>query len=200
MAEVKGGWGRVVWMPTFEAEHYVRRSNQPNRPFVSVARNGELRLEVKEVIGVIAKTRTRESNGQLVLATGHSSADEALMLVREARRQGVEHIVLTHPLLEIIGMSIAQMQEAAKLGAFVEFVSNFARGPEAAARTREYADAIRKVGVRSSIVSSDLGQMGNPPHPDGLAAAAQALRRQGFTDQELDLLFKENPARLLGLR
>ena len=34
MAEVKGGWGRVVWMPTFDAEHSVRRSNQPARPFV----------------------------------------------------------------------------------------------------------------------------------------------------------------------
>jgi len=200
MAEVKGGWGRIVWMPTFDAEHYVRRSNQPSRPFVSVARNGELLPEVKEIISVIARTRTRDSHGPLVLATGHSSPEEALMLVREARRQGVEHIVLTHPMVEIVGMSIAQMQEAARLGAFVEFVSSFARGPEADTRTRDYAEAIRKVGVRSSIVSSDLGQMGNPLHPDGLAAAAQALRRQGFTEQELDQLFKENPARLLGLR
>jgi hypothetical protein len=198
MAEVKGGWGRIVWMPTFDAEDYVRRSKQPSRPFVSVARGGELLPEVTEVIAVIAKTRTRDSNGQLVLATGHSSPDEALLLVREARRQGVAHIVLTHPML--LGLSVAQMQEAAKLGAFVEFVSNFARGPDAETRTREYAEVIRKVGVGSSIISSDLGQAGNPLHPDGLAAAAQALRRQGFTEQELDLMFKENPARLLGLR
>src|ERR1035437_5424802 len=34
MASVKGGWGRVVWMPTFDAENQVRYSKE-NRPFVS---------------------------------------------------------------------------------------------------------------------------------------------------------------------
>src|SRR6266849_2580622 len=37
MTRVKGGWGRVVWMPTFDAENQVRFSKE-NRPFVSVSR------------------------------------------------------------------------------------------------------------------------------------------------------------------
>ena len=37
MTMVKGGWGRVVWMPTFDAENQVRFSRE-TRPFVSVAR------------------------------------------------------------------------------------------------------------------------------------------------------------------
>ena len=41
MTMMKGGWGRVVWMPTFDAENQVRDSKE-NRPFVPVARNGEL--------------------------------------------------------------------------------------------------------------------------------------------------------------
>src|SRR6476620_11067892 len=56
MASIKGGWGRVVWMPTFDAENQVRYSKE-NRPFVAVSKGGELLPEVKEVIGVVAKRR-----------------------------------------------------------------------------------------------------------------------------------------------
>src|SRR3954454_12319488 len=65
MTKVKGGWGRVVWMPTFDAENQVRYSKE-DRPFVSVSKNGALLPEVKEVIVVIAKNN-------LTLATGHST-------------------------------------------------------------------------------------------------------------------------------
>src|SRR5467141_1026923 len=54
MTRVKGGWGRVVWMPTFDAENQVRFSKE-NRPFVSVSKNGSLLPEVKEVLAIIAK-------------------------------------------------------------------------------------------------------------------------------------------------
>src|SRR5215469_7735482 len=54
MAAIKGGYGRVVWMPTFDAENQVRFSKE-NRPFVPVVRNGELLPEVKQVIALVAK-------------------------------------------------------------------------------------------------------------------------------------------------
>jgi predicted metal-dependent phosphotriesterase family hydrolase len=41
--------------------------------------------------------------------------------------------------------------------------------------------------------------MRNPFPTDCLALTAKALREQGMTERELDLMFKENPARLLGL-
>src|SRR5207249_2775963 len=52
MAKVSGGWGRFVWMSTFDAENQVRYSNE-NRPFVRVSRNRELLPETIEVIGMI---------------------------------------------------------------------------------------------------------------------------------------------------
>jgi len=54
MTMVKGGWGRVVWMPTFDAENQVRFSKE-NRPSVSVSKNGVLLPEVNEVLALIAK-------------------------------------------------------------------------------------------------------------------------------------------------
>lgn len=191
MTQVQGGWGRMVWMSTFDAENQVRYSKE-NRPFVSVSRGGELLPATKDVIAVIAKH-------QLTLATGHVSAEEALMLVREARRQGVQHIVLTHAMNAPIQMSVAQMQEAAKLGAFIEFCGSTMLESAAAARVDRYADAIRKVGPQSIILSSDLGQKGNPLPTSGFAAFILALGAKGFTEQELDRMSKQNPARLLGL-
>ena len=201
MTEMKGGWGRIVWMPSWDSEHTFRLSRgwPAGRPYVSVAKDKELLPEVKETIAIIAKTRTRDSNGELILATGHNSPEEVLMMIRDAKRVGVRSIIVTHPLLESVGMNREQMVEAAKLGAYLEFVSVFARGPRAAETTKEYVEAIRTVGVEQSFVSSDLGQLTTPFPPDGLAMAAKALRANGFTERELDVLFKENPARILGL-
>jgi hypothetical protein len=191
MVLMKGGWGRVVWMPTFDAENQVRYSKE-NRPFVAVSRGGQLLPEVKQVIALVAQHH-------LTLETGHSSPAECLMLIREARRQGVEHIVVTHAMLAPVGMTIAQMREAAKEGAYLEFVYNGLIGPNREFQIGDYAKAIREVGPEHCILSSDLGQAANPLHPDGLAAFFDLLSREGFSPAEIGLMSKTNPARALGL-
>jgi hypothetical protein len=192
MARVTGGFGKIVWMPTFDSENQVRVSKE-TRPFVSVSKDGALLPEVKTVIGVIAK------HG-LVLATGHSSPAEGLMLLREAKQQGVRQMIVTHAIQTPVSMNAAQMKEAASLGAFLEFVGGNPGGQGAAARVDGIADAIKQVGAASSILSSDLGQQGNPLPPDGFGAFIEALRKRGFSDRDLDLMSKQNPATLLGIR
>jgi hypothetical protein len=192
MTQVSGGWGRIVWLPTFDAENQVRYSKEARR-FVSVSKNGALLPEVVEVISIIAK------HG-LVLATGHVSATEALLVLSEARRQGVRGMVVTHAMNAPILMSVPQMQEAAKLGAFIEFVGGSLADVDAQSRLERFADAIRRVGLASCILSSDLGQKGNALPPDGYAAFIAALGAKGFTSQELERMSKTNPARLLGLQ
>ncbi|MCS6953199.1 MAG: DUF6282 family protein [Bryobacterales bacterium] len=191
MTRVRGGLGRVVWMPTFDAEHHVRAAGEP-RPFVSVARDGKLLPEVLEVLALVAR------HG-LVLATGHSSPTEALLLVAEARRRGVERIVVTHAMLAPVTMSIPQMQRAAAAGAYIEFVGNALLGPHRSLTPRQYAEAIRAVGPEHCILSSDLGQAGNPLHPDGLETLFGLLRHEGLSVEEIEQMAKRNPARLLGL-
>jgi hypothetical protein len=191
MTRVSGGWGRIVWMPTFDAENQVRYSKE-NRRFVSVSRNGELLPEVKEVIGLIAKHR-------LVLATGHSSPQEGLMLLREGRRQGVRQMVVTHAINAPVLMTIPQMQEAAREGAFIEFVGGSLATKDASSRMDRFADAIRKIGPQFCILSSDLGQRGNALPAEGFAQFILAMRARGFDAKDLDLMTKQNPATLLEL-
>lgn len=191
MAQLKGGWGRVVWMPTFDAENQVRYSKE-NRPFVSVSRDGRLLPQTGEILDLVAKHR-------LILGTGHSSAEEVLLLIREAKRRGIEHIIVTHAMLPPVRMTVAQMREAAGMGALIEFVYNALIGPNKAYEMPQYAEAIRQVGPGHCVISTDLGQAGNPLHPDGFVAFLKALAEAGFSSTDLDLMSKSNPAKLLGL-
>jgi Family of unknown function (DUF6282) len=181
--------GRVVWMPAGDSEIEVRTSKNPDGPFVRVSRGGELLPEVKAVISVIAK------HG-LVLASGHVAPEEALTLFREARRQGVQHMVATHA-MDLAGrMNLSQMQEAATLGAIIEvdFRNVLDEGGWR-------ADAIRKIGPDHCLISEFWTSLRPLEYGglDGVGAFVAAMRAKGFTDRELDLMFKENPARLLGL-
>ena len=190
MARTTGGLGRVVWMPTFDSEHY-HRTVEPNPNHVPVSRDGKLLPEVKEVLALLAKLN-------LALATGHSSPAESLLLIREAKRVGVGRILVTHPMLPLVGMSVEIQKEAAQLGAFLEYPAAIAL-PTGDMTVDDYAAAIREVGPAHVIVTSDLGQPLNPVHTDGLVWFFDQLRSHGFTGDEIDLMTKHNPARYLAL-
>ena len=63
----------------------------------------------------------------------------------------------------------------------------------------EYVSVIREIGAEHFLISSDLGQEGSPSHPDGLRTFIGALRDAGLSDSEIDMMARDNPARLLGL-
>jgi hypothetical protein len=188
MTMMAGGYGRVVWMPTFDAENAVRYAKE-DRPFVPVSRDGELLPAVQQVIAIVAKHN-------LVMETGHSTSEECLELLREAKRQGVRHMVVTHAMMAPIHMSTEQMREAAGLGAYIEFVYNGLIGPYKEFEFADYVKAIRAVGVEHCILASDLGQVANPVHPEGLKAYFAGLEKAGLTGAEIARMSQANPASL----
>jgi hypothetical protein len=206
--QIKGGWARIYEMPTRDSITATTRpgSMDPKNleksrpwmlmmpegtpPYIAVSKNGELLPEVKHLIGVLAKIRTVDSNGRMVLATGHATPEEHLLLAREGRRQGLQ-VLLTHP------GDIPQLPEVAKLGAFIEITAATIYKTEA--NRRAAAGLIRKVGAESIIISTDCGQTGNVYPTDCLVLAARGLRAHGITQGEIDQMYKTNPAKLLGL-
>src|SRR5262249_39514853 len=132
MTKVKGGYGKGVWLPTYDSENQAGPRGRPFSPFVP---NGAGTPEVLQMTAIAAKSN-------LVLETGHSSPAEALIIIREAKRQGVENVMVTHAMSALVNMSIADMQAAAKMGAYLELT--FVRpGTDAA---QAYVKAIRAVG------------------------------------------------------
>ena len=216
MAEMKGGWGRIVWMPSWDSENSIHRLARKPWSYVAVAEckglpfwinypkpceGGDLLPEVKEAMRVIATTKTRDSNGDLVLATGHNSPPEVKLMVKEAVRVGVKHIIITHPLLDIVEMEPHEIKETVEMGPeiYAEFTSQFGNPNARPEVVKLYVDTIKLVGAEHAFISSDTGQLNSNWQPDALANCAKVLRANGFTERELDLLLKINPAKILGI-
>ena len=60
-------------------------------------------------------------------------------------------------------------------------------------------ELIKTLGTPNVFVASDSGLVGTPNHPDAMAMAAKSLRAAGFSEQDLNWMFKDTPARLVGL-
>ncbi|MGE3402236.1 MAG: DUF6282 family protein [Vicinamibacterales bacterium] len=189
MAAIGQGAGSIVWLPTRDAENQVRFDRQ-DRPFVAVSKDGQLVPAFGDVLQVMAAKN-------LVLATGHSSAVESLLIIRAAKAAGVRAIVVTHPTTALVNMSIEQMREAAGLGAYLELTYNqLVLGGITSA---DYARMIRAVGANRIILSSDAGARTQPLHPDAMVQFIRQMRAEGISDSDIDMMTKTNPAALLGL-
>lgn len=201
MLTFSGERAKVVWLPTFDAENHVRRFGD-DRPFVRVVKDGQ---PVPELMPIFDLCATHD----LVLCTGHSSAEECLLLIAAARKAGVERILVTHAMADPIRMTLDQLKIATGLGAKIECVwlTNL-QGPKSHlpgmrnwkhVSTADYAKTIREVGVAHFVLASDLGQYLNPIHTDGLKAFILGLKDAGFTDDEIATMTRKTPAWLLGL-
>jgi hypothetical protein len=189
MTKVRGGYGKVIWLPTFDSEAQVKLTKQ-QRPFAPVVKDGKVLPAVAQVIAIAARSN-------LVLETGHSSGAEDLVIIAEAKRQGVQNVMVTHALTNPGGpLTLAEIQQAAKLGAYIELVY----GGLTPDIVRKDVEVIRAVGASSVVLSTDLGQPDNPLHPDGLLAMYKALMAQGISAADIVQMSQTNPAKLLGLK
>ena len=106
MANTTGGHGQVVWMPTRDAGS------------IAISRDGELLPEVLEVLDVMAQY-------DLALATGHSTPEESLLLIRQAGARGIERIIVTHPISPSVAMTVATHSWRS----FAKWVRNMSHSP-----------------------------------------------------------------------
>lgn len=191
MVDVNGSRGKVLWLPTHDSEHEVRWEKS-SRPYVAVSAGGELLPETLAILDLVAEH-------DLTLATGHVTPDEMLAVMREAKTRGIERIIVTHPTLgeQFTYLTDEQIVAAVELGGVIEITAGslYRAGP---GRERALA-VIRLAGPGSTVVSSDSGLIGTPNLTDAFVMAARELRAAGYAEHDLDLMFKINPARLLGL-
>jgi hypothetical protein len=192
--------GRVFWMPTISAENHLEfvagldatahiQTLTSSRVPVPLVRDGRTVAALDSVLALIAEA-------DAVLATGHLAPAETLAVVDRARELGVKRIVVTHPELPLVSMSLDMQQHLAGLGVFFErcYLDIIVNG-----KPSEVLAAARHVGVGSTILATDLGQAANPPATAGMAAYHDRLAGAGMSESEWDTMARQNPARLLGL-
>jgi hypothetical protein len=195
MASIRGEPkpGRIVWLPAGDTEREANggRNPNPNAPFVAVSKNGQLVPEMKQALAVIAKN-------DLTLASGHVVPEDALLAFREAKAAGVQRLIATHA-ADLTGkMTVNQMKEAARLGVWIEF--DYRNTLE-----ENRTDLIRGVGPEHCFLSEFWTKNGGNGAPKeyagaaGVGAFAAEMKKRGFTDHELEIMFKDNPAKAIGL-
>jgi microsomal dipeptidase-like Zn-dependent dipeptidase len=202
MHRMSGNRGKIVWLPTFDADKHIKTLVDKNKSGLVVAPGGKVTPEMDDILKIIAREN-------LVLATGHVHAEEVVAVTQRARELGVKNILVTHGFTNIPGLSLAQAKEVAAMGAMIEICYlQFMTGPDAQyawmkhwnqVATAQVMMALNEVGADSLVLSTDLGQQGMMTPPDGIENAVAALRGAGVTQGDIDKMMKRNPARLLGL-
>lgn len=195
---------RVVWMPTFTSANHVhslrtdprsemlRGLGEIDGPGISVLDEaGNLEPHVLEVLDLLAA-------GGATLATGHLGPPEIMAVVPEARRRGVERVIVTHPELPCVSLPIEAQLELAELGGvWFERVGMMAH--ESDEDLALITESMRTVGVESTIMATDFGQANNPSPVAGLHHYVQQVRDAGFTQDEVELMAVVGPSTALGL-
>jgi Family of unknown function (DUF6282) len=203
---------RTVWMPTVdspnEREHLAAAGPGANLP-VWAKLEAELRAEgitvdpvpvlddagavLPEVRAVLAVIAAHD----IVMATGHVGRHEVFALVDAAIEAGVRNIVVTHPDYPAQGFSIEEQVELAGRGALLERC--FTTPYTGKCTWETWIDGIRAVGAERTILSTDMGQVQNPPVEDGLPLMAERLLDAGFSEDEVRTMAVTNTRRLAGL-
>lgn len=190
--------GTIVWFPTMDARAFQTYKHRGDASFdgsnllVASDGAGELLSETKEVLSLA-------SQYDLIVATGHLSPEEGMLVVREGKKRGVRRMILTHVEHPAIAFSDGECREAASLGAYIEHSYNNAWFGRCS--IEEIARQIRAVGCEHVILSSDFGQPEAPYFDDGMEECAGKLEELEFTESELKTMMSKNPAALLaGLR
>ena len=200
MWRMQGGYGRVVWLPTFDADNHVKHFKDAPEGIKVVGSDGKALPALREVLKVCAQQK-------LVLCTGHASPTEVLAIVEAARDMGVDRVVVTHAEFEVVNMTVEQMKKAASMGAKMEIdAMGPLMGPNAhlafmrhwrQVTYKESAGHIKAVGAEHFVLGTDLGQTGNPSQPDGYAMLVAGLMAEGITKDQIKTMGREVPGKLL---
>jgi hypothetical protein len=193
--------------PKFAAEELSRA--------IRIPLDGPVPGELEEILGLVAE------HPEAYLVSGHISPEEVMRLAELVERFGIRRFIVAHPARALL--TVAQQKDLARRGMFLEgAVSDwmFHRGLP---RTNyyiepEYADEIagianapqfagvvpwarqmREIGLEHFVLATDYGIRSSPSPLEGMRLLISTLLDLEFTNDEIELLIKRNPARLLAI-
>jgi Family of unknown function (DUF6282) len=204
---------RTVWLPTVDSVNESHEREAPPGAKVPVwvklqlelreqgieippvpvvdENDGTVLPELREVLGLIARHN-------MLLATGHLSRDEIFAVVDAAREEGVRDIVITHPEFPSQDLSIEDQKQLADKGALLERC--FTTPHTGKVTWERWIENIRATGPEHSVLSTDLGQVFNPPVEDGMALMVDRLLEAGFKDEEVYVMAVVNSRIVAGAK
>jgi Family of unknown function (DUF6282) len=203
---------RTVWFPTVDAVNESHEREAP--PGAKVPVWVKLQLELREqgielapvpvvdgggaVLPEVTEVLTIIARHKMLLATGHLGRDEIFTVVDAARQAGVDDIVITHPEFPSQNLSVEDQEALADRGALLERC--FTTPHTGKVEWERWIENIRAAGPQHSVLSTDLGQVSNPPVEDGMALMVDRLLDAGFDEEDVHAMAVVNTRRVAGAR
>lgn len=196
------------------SEQYPEFAREELSRAIRIPVDDEPTPELREILALIA------DHPHVYLNTGHVSNEEALRLVDLAQEFGIRKVLVASTVTK--NMTIEQQQQAASKGAYLEHTlaafthttpipkthyyveREYASIDEGMAESGSYgvrtvAEQIQQVGAEHCVIATDFGVYTLPPPVEGLREFIACLLDLGLTEEQIGLLARHNPAKLLGL-
>ncbi|MGN1166953.1 MAG: DUF6282 family protein [Lachnospiraceae bacterium] len=196
--------GKIVWFPTVDAYndadykrlHFVEHLGGENKQsghrgkIHIINENHEL---IKEVYLILEQIKEQE----MILATGHLSPIESLILLRIASKMGIRKMIVNHISFPITRASLELQKEYVNCGAMLEhcyYTPYYGLGS-----WEEILASIKRTGVEHIVLSTDLGQKKSPDPAEGMRSFVRKLYESGISEEEIRQMIVANPRELLGI-
>ncbi|MEO7070566.1 MAG: DUF6282 family protein [Nostocoides sp.] len=164
--------GRVVWMPTVSARNHKRGASSPE---LSVHRGFELGpVEVTDAQGALLPVwhdvLDVVAAHDLLLASGHLSAAETVLLFTAARQHGIRRLLVNHPLMAFLhwtpeaGEALRALDAHLELGILPDLLGD-----------ADHA-SLRLTATYPTVLLAFGGDLGHAHHPGPDTAVAPWLR------------------------
>jgi len=192
---------KVIWMPTFSSTNSravcekVLGYKLPGPEQFLLDTKGKLKPEVKEIFQIAKEF-------DIVIASGHISPKEVFALAEEAQAINFKKLVVTHALqgaLTAVLCTNDELKQLAKAGVYIEHSFCDVLPTMNAYDPVRIVELVKAIGAESSIMSTDLGQAYNPPAPEGMRMFIATMLRKGLNTNQVEIMVKKNPQKLLGL-
>jgi len=150
--------------------------------------DGKLLQELGVILDLVGQANA-------ILNFGHISYEEMEAIIREAKKHKVKKLVVDHPFFS--KLDVQQQQTLADHGVYVNYTAGELLPRWWRVSIEDFAGAIRKVGPERMVLSSDCGQLHNPPETEGLRMVCQLLWEEGLDEAAIKRMFHVNPADLI---
>lgn len=205
IANAKAG-AKMFWLPTIDAAfgakkasegHWIKNYNNGGlfgreiEYMTLLDQSGNLKPEVREIVDICKEYK-------VCLASGHVSPEETLEVARYANKVGYTQLEATHVNIWT-EYNFDNMKELSRLGATLSIAYGCTLPHNGGVHPSYLVDIVKNIGAEHCVMITDFGQVYSPSPVEGFRVYRSIMKRFGCTDDELDLMMKANPARLLAL-
>ena len=196
---------KQIWMPTIDALGHAdafghtggygyQESNSQIRSSGITILNDESELveEIKIIVELVKAAN-------VILGTAHLSRDEIFKLAEFCNKFEFNNLLITHPYFDPPKLNVKDQAQLYELGATIELCGGNLYPIPGTAKLSDYLESISTLGARPFVISSDSGQPRKSMPAEVLRVFTQCLIEKGVSQDDIDIMTKENPERLLNL-